>query len=184
MARTLSSMMPLGTKAPEFELTNVVSDNPMTFDEIRGAKGTVVMFICAHCPYVIHVQDQIAEIANHYQNLGVEFVAISSNDVVNYPEDNPVSLREQASSVGFAFPYLYDESQEVARSYGAECTPDFFVFDENNQCIYRGRMDESTPGNGKVNDGKDLRKALDALIAGNAIPEEQFPSMGCNIKWK
>ncbi|MEQ9303658.1 MAG: redoxin domain-containing protein, partial [Marinoscillum sp.] len=105
MARTLSSMMPLGTKAPEFELTNVVSDNPMTFDEIRGAKGTVVMFICAHCPYVIHVQDQIAEIANHYQNLGVEFVAISSNDVVNYPEDNPDSLREQASSVGFAFPY-------------------------------------------------------------------------------
>ncbi|MEQ8473957.1 MAG: thioredoxin family protein [Marinoscillum sp.] len=184
MSLTPSSMMPLGTKAPEFELTNVVNGKQLSFNDTRGAKGTVVMFICAHCPYVLHVQEEIVRIADKYQDKGVDFVAISSNDVENYPQDNPEMLKEQADSLGFNFPYLFDDSQEVAKAYGAECTPDFFMFDENNTCVYRGRMDQSTPGNNMPNDGADLRRALDDLIAGNQITGDQFPSMGCNIKWK
>lgn len=184
MARTLSSMMPLGTKAPDFSLPDVLSGKEVTLAEARGAKGLVVAFICAHCPYVIHIQDEMVEIAKSYQDAGVDFVAISANDIEKYPDDRPEKMNEQAAQVGFDFPYLYDESQAVAKAYGAECTPDFFVFDENLECVYRGRMDEATPGNGKPVDGKDLRWALDALVAGDAIFEEQFPSMGCNIKWK
>lgn len=184
MARTLSSMMPLGTVAPDFELMDVVSGRPVALANVRGAKGTLVMFICAHCPYVLLVQDEIARLANDYRHLGVEFIAISSNDVENYPDDRPDKLREQALAVGFDFPYLYDDTQQVARAYGAECTPDFFLFDENNRCVYRGRLDEATPGNGKPVTGRDLRAALNALIKGDPIAENQFPSMGCNIKWK
>lgn len=184
MAKTLSSMLDLGTEAPDFELTDVVTGKAISFADARGAKGTLVMFICAHCPYVIHVQDEIVKIVAEYRDLGVDFVAISSNDVENYPGDSPEKLKEQAETVGFSFPYLYDEDQAVAKAYQAACTPDFFLFDENNQLVYRGRMDESTPGNGKTNNGKDLREALDALIKGNPISEDQFPSMGCNIKWK
>lgn len=184
MALTPSSMLDLGTVAPDFQLSDVVTGKKMTFNDVRGAKGTVVMFICAHCPYVIHVQDELVKVAGVYQDQGVEFVAISSNDAINYPADSPEKLKEQADSIGFTFPYLYDEDQSVARAYQAECTPDFFVFDENNQLAYRGRLDEATPGNDKEVNGKDLRAALDALMEGNPISKDQFPSMGCNIKWK
>lgn len=184
MARTLSSMMPLGTVAPDFKLADVVSEKEVTLADARGAKGTLVMFICAHCPYVILVQDEIVRLANEYRDLGVEFVAISSNDVDNYPDDHPEKLKTQAEEVGFAFPYLYDESQEVAKAYGAECTPDFFLFDENNQSVYRGRLDDATPGNGQPVTGQDLRAALGGLVKGMPMPENQLPSMGCNIKWK
>ncbi|RED99884.1 thioredoxin family protein [Marinoscillum furvescens] len=184
MARTLSSMMPLGTKAPEFNLPDVVSGKELSLAEARGAKGLVVAFICAHCPYVLHVQHEMAAIASGFQDAGVDFVAISANDIEKYPDDRPEKMKEQAEQVGFNFPYLYDETQAVAKAYGAECTPDFFVFDENLECVYRGRMDEATPGNDKPVNGKDLRAALDALVAGDAISEQQFPSMGCNIKWK
>lgn len=184
MAKTLSSMLDLGTEAPDFELKDVVTGKSISFADARGAKGTLVMFICAHCPYVIHVQGELVKIVAEYRDLGVDFIAISSNDAQNYPGDSPEKLKEQAETVGFSFPYLYDEDQSVAKAYQAECTPDFFLFDENNQLVYRGRMDESTPGNDKPNDGKDLRAALDALIKGTAISEGQYPSMGCNIKWK
>lgn len=184
MSLTLSSMMSLGTPAPDFRLPDVVSGKSVSLSEARGAKGTVIMFICAHCPYVIHIQEEIANIAHYYQDKGVDFVAISANDVIKYPGDSPEALKEQALSVGFTFPYLYDESQRVARAYKAECTPDFFVFDENNLCVYRGRMDEASPGNGRPVNGKDLRGALDALVLGDPISDDQHPSMGCNIKWK
>lgn len=184
MALTPSSMMPLGTIAPDFKLSDVISGKNIDLSDARGAKGTVVMFICAHCPYVIHVQEEIVRVANAYQNEGIEFVAISSNNVEKYPNDSPEKLKAQADEQKFTFPYLYDESQAVARAYAAECTPDFFVFDENNACVYRGRLDESTPGNSKPVTGADLRAALDALVAGDPISDVQFPSMGCNIKWK
>ena len=184
MARTLSNMLPLGTKAPEFELTDVVSGNRMALSRIKSEKATVVMFICNHCPYVLHVLDEILRLAGEYQQRGVSFIAISSNDVVNYPADSPEKMKEMANQRAFPFPYLYDESQEVARSYQAACTPDFFVFDENLACVYRGRLDESTPGNDRPVTGKDLRNALDAALKGKPVEEEQFPSMGCNIKWR
>lgn len=184
MARTFSSMMPLGTEAPDFQLTDVVTGRQMTHEDCRGAKGTLVMFICAHCPYVLLVQDEIVQMAKDYRDLGIEFVAISANDAIQYPNDRPEKLKEQAEQVGFDFPYLYDASQQVARAYGAECTPDFFLFDENNRCVYRGRLDEATPGNGKNVTGRDLREALTALVHGKPLKTEQFPSMGCNIKWK
>lgn len=184
MAPTPSSMIPLGTEAPDFVLPDVISGKIISLADARGAKGTVIMFICAHCPYVIHIQEEIVKIAKEYQDQGVDFVAISSNDVTNYSGDSPDKLKAQAQEVGFVFPYLYDESQEVARAYHAECTPDFYLFDENNNCVYRGRIDEATPGNDKPVNGRDLRAALDSLIAGNEISQNQYPSIGCNIKWK
>lgn len=184
MARTFSNMLPLGTKAPEFELTDVVSGNQLALSRIKSEKATVVMFICNHCPYVLHVLDEILSVALEYQQRGVSFVAISSNDVVNHPADSPEKMKEMANKKAFPFPYLYDESQEVARAYQAACTPDFFVFDEKMTCAYRGRLDESTPGNEHPVTGKDLRNALDSVLQGRPLKEEQFPSMGCNIKWK
>jgi thiol-disulfide isomerase/thioredoxin len=149
-----------------------------------GEKGTLVMFICKHCPYVIHVQDEIAAIAKDYKPKGIGFVAISSNDIENYPDDAPGFMKQQAEEVGFIFPYLYDESQEVARNYDAACTPDFYLFDSNHILVYRGRLDESRPGNNIEVTGKDLRMALDKVLKGEQVPEHQYPSMGCNIKWK
>lgn len=184
MALTPSTMMKLGTQAPDFNLPDVVTGENKTLQQVSGKIGTVVMFICNHCPYVIHVQEEIARIADDFALDGIGFVGISANDVNNYPDDSPEHLKRQAEQVSFNFPYLYDESQDVAHAYDAACTPDFFVFDQDLKCVYRGRMDESTPGNGKANDGKDLRTALDALIKKQPIPEQQFPSMGCNIKWK
>lgn len=184
MSLTPSSMMPLGTKAPAFNLRDVVTENNFSPEHLKKEKGLVVMFICKHCPYVVHVQDELVRIANEYAGKGVGFVAISSNDVERYPDDSPENMKMQAKEVGFNFPYLYDESQETAKAYQAECTPDFFVFDSNLNCVYRGRLDDSTPGNNKPVTGKDMRNALDALVKGQEVPKEQFPSMGCNIKWK
>ena len=184
MARTESTMMPLGTLAPAFSLLDTVSSKELSFADRRGQKGTVVMFICNHCPYVIHVQKEIIKIANEYIDQGVGFIAISSNDAENYPDDAPELMKVHAEKYGFTFPYLYDETQEVAKAYEAACTPDFFIFDENDTCVYRGRMDGSTPGNGVPVTGLDLRQALNCLIEMLPIDTEQFASMGCNIKWK
>ncbi|MFY0653687.1 MAG: thioredoxin family protein [Cyclobacteriaceae bacterium] len=184
MSLTYSEMMPLGTIAPDFNLPEAVSGNDVSLDEIKSDNGTVVMFICNHCPYVIHVQDEIAGIAKEYQQKGITFVAISANDVENYPADAPEFMKEKAAEVGYTFPYLYDESQKVAKAYQAACTPDFYVFDGEMKCVYRGRMDDSSPGNGKPVTGFDLCNTLDALLDGTAISEDQLPSMGCNIKWK
>jgi thiol-disulfide isomerase/thioredoxin len=185
MAATPSNMLPLGTQAPDFKLYDTVSGKYLTFKDIKGKKGTVIMFICNHCPYVLHVNGQIVAIADKYLKKGIGFAAISSNDVENYPQDAPELMTLQAKSVGYQFPYLYDESQETAKNYQAACTPDFYVFDHNDKLVYRGRMDESTPKNELPNNGKDLRKALDYLLEGKIIPDdEQKPSIGCNIKWK
>lgn len=184
MARTESTMMPLGTTAPAFSLPDTISGQKISFDQIKSEHGTVVMFICNHCPYVIHVQKQIVELVNEFENQGIGFVAISSNDVENYPDDSPELMKVHAEKYGFSFPYLYDESQDVARAYQAACTPDFFVFDKEDKCVYRGRMDSATPGNDVPVSGADLRLALNNLIAGLPISTDQFPSMGCNIKWK
>lgn len=185
MAATLSNMLPLGTKAPDFKLFDTVSGKQLTYNDIKGKNGTVIMFICNHCPYVLHVNPQIVKIANKYQDKGIGFVGISSNDVENYPQDAPELMTQQAKKVGYNFPYLYDETQEVAKAYQAACTPDFYVFDSNDKLVYRGRLDESSPKNNIQLTGKDLRKALDLLLIGKMIPDEQQqPSIGCNIKWK
>jgi thiol-disulfide isomerase/thioredoxin len=185
MAATPSNMLALDTKAPNFKLLDTVSGKYKSFNDVKGEKGTVVMFICNHCPYVLHVNDEIVRIANEYKPKGIGFVAISSNDVENYPQDAPELMTEQAKKVGYSFPYLYDETQEVAKAYKAACTPDFYVFDQNDRLVYRGRLDESTPKNNEPLTGKDLRKALDLLLEGKRIPDqEQKPSIGCNIKWK
>ncbi len=185
MAATPSNMLPLGTEAPDFKLYDTVSGKYLDFNAVKGKNGTVVMFICNHCPYVLHVNNQIVDIANAYKDKGIGFVGISSNDVENYPQDAPKLMTKQAKTVGYNFPYLYDETQKTAQAYQAACTPDFYVFDQNNRLVYRGRMDESTPKNHLPNDGKDLRKALDLLPEGKMIPDAaQKPSIGCNIKWK
>ncbi|HYF02145.1 MAG TPA: thioredoxin family protein [Patescibacteria group bacterium] len=184
MARTPSNMLPLGTMAPDFTLPNVVSGTNITLKEIASEKATVVMFICNHCPYVIHVLDGILHLANDYIPAGISFVAISSNDVENYPQDSPEKMKELAIQNSFPFPYLYDESQAVARAYDAACTPDFYVFDNTLQLVYRGQMDGARPSNEIPVTGEDLRKALDAVLRGEEVFSEQRPSLGCNIKWK
>jgi thiol-disulfide isomerase/thioredoxin len=184
MALTPSSMLPLGTPAPDFRLPDTVSGKALALSELRSGKATVVMFICNHCPYVKHVNPELVRIAHDYQPRGVGFVAISSNDVENYPEDAPDRMKAAAQRLGYPFPYLYDESQAVARAYQAACTPDLYVFDGNLKLAYRGRLDGSTPGNEVPLTGQDLRAALDALLAGRCASPDQKPSMGCNIKWK
>jgi peroxiredoxin len=184
MSLTPSKMLPLGTKAPNFELPDVVSGQQVTVEDSMKEHGLLIMFICNHCPYVKHVQEAMVELGNEYLDLGVGVVAISSNDVEAYPEDSPEAMREVAKLWGFHFPYLYDESQEVARAYDAACTPDFYLFDRSRELVYRGQMDGSRPGNAEPNNGADLRGAMDDLIAGNPVSKEQFPSVGCNIKWK
>ncbi|MGB0522198.1 MAG: thioredoxin family protein [Flammeovirgaceae bacterium] len=184
MARTPSNMIPLGTIAPDFSLPDTVSGNMRSLAELKGAKATVVMFICNHCPFVIHVNDELVRIANDYQAKGVSFIAISSNDVENYPQDSPEKMKEVAEKLGYPFPYLYDESQEIAKAYDAACTPDFYLFDDQLACTYRGQLDDARPGSPAPLNGKDLRAALDATLAGQAVSGAQIPSMGCNIKWK
>lgn len=184
MALTPSNMLELGIKAPEFNLPDVISGNTLSFEDVKGNKGTVVMFICNHCPYVVHLFREIVDLSDEYMNKGFGFAAISSNDVVNYQEDSPDKMAIVAKVLKFGFPYLYDESQDVAKSYDAACTPDFYVFDEQDVLVYRGRMDESRPGNDKPITGMDLRNALNSVLNGEAISEKQYPSMGCNIKWK
>jgi len=183
MAATPSTMMPLGTIAPTFELPDTVSGKVMSLSELKGEKATLVMFICNHCPYVLHINDELVRIANDYQPKGVFFIAISSNDAVNYPQDGPELMKVQAEKVGYPFPYLYDESQDVAKAYDAACTPDLFLFDGELKCVYRGQFDNSRPNTNLPVTGKDLRIALDNLLSGEKISEQQIPSIGCNIKW-
>jgi peroxiredoxin len=177
-------MTPLGSPAPDFELLDTVSGELMSLERLRGEKATVVMFICNHCPYVQHVNPELVRVANDYGDQGVSFVGISSNDIEQYPDDAPERMAEVALEVGYPFPYLYDETQQVARAYGAACTPDFFVYDSSLRLAYRGRLDASTPGNDEALTGADLRAALDALVAGAPVPEDQVPSIGCSIKWR
>lgn len=184
MARTESNPFPLGTKAPEFTLINTVDDQWVSLQEAKGEQGTVILFICNHCPFVIHVNPELVKLANEYQQKGIGFIAISSNDIVNYPQDAPKFMKEVAEKWNYPFPYLYDETQEVAKAYDAACTPDFYVFDENLEAVYHGQLDDSRPGNGKSLTGKDMRNALDNLLEKNHPIENQKPSMGCNIKWK
>lgn len=184
MSLTYSEMMPLGTTAPDFTLPDTVSGKTLSLDELKSDIGTVIMFICNHCPYVIHIENEIAAIANEYQKKGISFVAMSANDAENYPQDSPDKMKTKAAEVGYSFPYLHDESQEVAKTYQAACTPDFYVFDGNLQCVYRGRMDSSSPGNGQLVTGLDLRNTLDAVLNRTSISDDQVPSMGCGIKWK
>ncbi len=184
MALIESKMMELGTVAPDFTLPDTVSGKPVALGEIKSDVATVIMFICNHCPFVIHVRQQLAQLADDYLPRGVTFAAISANDVDSFPRDAPDRMREMAQATGFHFPYLYDESQQVARAYGAECTPDLFVFDGNLRCVYRGQLDGSRPGNNIPVTGADLRSALDALLAGKPVNPDQRPSIGCNIKWK
>jgi peroxiredoxin len=177
-------MKELGTAAPDFRLPDVVTGKTVSRDEAAGPRGLLVMFICRHCPFVKHVQDELAKIGRDYAGRGIGIVAISANDVTSHPEDSPTKLAYQANELQFTFPYLFDESQDVARAYDAQCTPDFFLYDARRSLIYRGQLDDSRPGNDIPVTGRDLRAALDALIAGHPISSEQRPSIGCNIKWR
>jgi peroxiredoxin len=184
MAATPSNMIPLGTKAPDFTLPDTVSDNILSLDMLKGEKATVIMFISNHCPYVKHLNNQLAAIAKDYKQKSIAFIAISSNDVENYPADAPDKMKETATVEGYTFPYLYDESQQVAKDYDAACTPDFYVFNNELRLVYRGQFDDSRPSNGIMPSGKDLCNALDAILSNNEISPAQSPSIGCNIKWK
>lgn len=184
MARTQSNMLTLGTEAPDFALPDVVSGRTVRRDDFRGSQALLVMFICAHCPYVKHIEKTLGKLGADYSGKPIALIAISANDADNYPADQPEGLRAQAKANGFTFPYLYDESQAVARAYQAACTPDFFLFDADRKLVYRGQYDSSRPGNGVPVTGEDLRAAIDALLAGKPVPAEQRPSLGCNIKWK
>ena len=185
MALTESTMtMELGTEAPDFALTDVVTGKTVRRNDFRGQKALLVMFICTHCPYVKHVEKGLAALGMDYDGEPVSIVAISSNDANNYPDDNPAGLKHQAETLGFRFPYLYDESQAVARAYNAACTPDFFLFDSGMKLVYRGQFDSSRPGNGIPVTGEDLRAAIDAVLQGKSPLKNQRPSIGCNIKWK
>ncbi len=184
MARTESNMLPLGTEAPDFKLRDAVTEEVMLLGELKGPRATLIMFICNHCPFVKHVNAGIVSLARDYMSRGVGCIAISSNDIRNYPEDAPEKMRQVAREEGYPFPYLFDESQEVARSYHAACTPDFYLFDGNLQLVYRGQLDDSRPQNGVPVTGDSLRSALDALLENRPIDPVQKPSLGCNIKWK
>lgn len=183
MAVTESNMLPLGTTAPNFSLLDTVSGNYLSLPDLQSQKATVIMFICNHCPFVIHVNSELVKMANEYKHKGVSFIAISSNDVEAVPDDSPDKMRLVAKVLKYPFPYLYDKRQEVAKAYDAACTPDFYVFDGNLKLTYRGRLDKSRPGNNELLNGEDLRLAIDSSIASTPI-ENQYPSAGCNIKWK
>ena len=184
MALTESNMLPLGTKAPDFNLPDTISGKNIRFQDVKSEVATVVMFLCNHCPYVIHVNEGLVKLVAEYQELGVNFVGISSNDVENYPQDAPDKMTVHAKEAGYNFPYLYDESQEIAKSYDAACTPDFYIFNGADRLVYRGQLDGSRPNSGKPVTGEDLRAALDAVLVGRPVNTLQRPSAGCNIKWK
>lgn len=185
MAYTESNMLPLGTTAPDFELPDTVSGRTVRLRDVASPKATVVMFLCNHCPYVLYVNEEIVRIVREYAEQGVSFVGISSNDAEAYPEDAPDNMHTHAAEVGYTFPYLYDETQEVARRYDAACTPDFYIFDGDLKLAYRGQLDGSRPKRNPVPPtGEDLRAALDAVLAGQPVGGVQRPSGGCNIKWK
>lgn len=184
MAKTESTMLALGTPAPDFSLTDTISNRPISLDEISGEKGTLIVFICNHCPFVKHLLDELVQVGKDYQGTGIGMAAISSNDVTGYPQDRPERMKALAELKGFSFPYLYDRSQDVARAYSAACTPDFFLFDADRKLVYRGQFDNSRPGNGRPVTGRDIRTAMDAVIANQPVATDQKPSIGCNIKWK
>ena len=184
MVKTLSTMLDLGTSAPDFILPDVVSGQAISLDTFSGNKALVVMFICRHCPFVKHIQQEIARIGRDYRNKDVGIMAISSNDAESFPEDSPSSLKQMAEELGFRFPFCYDESQETAKAYAAACTPDFYLFNEARQLVYRGQLDDSRPGSDIPVTGRDLRGALDAVLGDKPVDSNQRPSIGCNIKWK
>jgi peroxiredoxin len=186
LALTESNMFPLGKKAPSFTLPDVISGKHVLLEEIASSSSsaTVIMFICNHCPFVKHVQDQLAQLAHDYMTKGVSFIAINANDVEKYPEDSPEKMKEVAQQLGYPFPYLFDENQEVARSFQAACTPDFYIFDRDLTCAYRGQLDDSRPSNDIPVTGESIRTALDNLLQNKPVNVEQKPSIGCNIKWR
>jgi peroxiredoxin len=184
MSLTESTMLELATTAPDFALIDAITGKTVRRDDYHGSKALLVMFICAHCPYVKHIEKGLATLGKDYAGKPLGLVAISSNDATTHPADSPAGLKQQAESLGFVFPYLYDETQAVARAYKAACTPDFFLFDGNLRLVYRGQFDASRPGNGIPVTGKDLRAAIDIVLAGKPVPKDQHPSIGCNIKWQ
>ena len=184
MSLTPSNMLPLGTEAPNFELWDSVSNSVKTLNKLKGSQGTLVLFICNHCPFVIHINEALVSIANDLENKGIGVVAISSNDVENYPQDGPEQMQLHAKKTNYPFPYLYDETQSVAKAYDAACTPDFFLFNADLKLVYRGQLDNSRPGNGLPVDGADLLHAVQSTIENKANTRPQKPSIGCNIKWK
>jgi thiol-disulfide isomerase/thioredoxin len=184
MALTPSIMLPLATQAPAFSLIDTISNNMLSLDDIKGQKGTVIMFICNHCPFVKHVNDELVRLANDYRVIGFGFAAINSNDVEKHPDDSPENMLAMARLHHYPFPYLFDETQEVARAYDAACTPDFYLFDAELKLVYRGQLDNSRPGNGIPVNGRDLREAMDNVLNNNPQRSNQKPSIGCNIKWK
>lgn len=183
MVRTESTMLPLGTAAPAFTLEDVVSGKALSLETFQGKKGLLIMFICQHCPFVIHVEQELSRIGQEYVPQGVGILAISANSIETHPQDSPDNLRAQVKRAGFNFSYAYDATQEVAKSYTAACTPDFFLFDSDLKLAYRGQLDDSRPGNDKPVTGSDLRTALNTIVAGETVSETQKPSIGCNIKW-
>lgn len=183
MALTHSNTFEIGTAAPNFILFDTVSDKKLSLDELKGAKATIIMFICNHCPFVIHVNEELVKLANDYQEKGIAFIAISSNDIEKSPQDAPSLMKKKAKELGYPFPYLYDATQEVAKEYDAACTPDFYLFDENLKAVYHGQLDETRP-NGAAPTGKDLRQAIENLLENKEPLTTQIPSVGCNIKWK
>ncbi len=184
MAHVLSTMKILGTEAPDFKLPDTVSDNEMSLQQIKGDVATVIMFICNHCPFVVHINEELIRLANDYSHKRIGFAAISANDVITHPGDAPDKMKTIALDLQYPFPYLYDETQETAKAFDAACTPDFFIYDKNLKLVYRGQLDDSRPVNGIPVTGKDMRKALDALVNNEPVSAVQKPSIGCNIKWK
>jgi peroxiredoxin len=183
MVKTASTMLPLGSQAPKFSLPNV-DGRKVSIDDFAGKPGLLVIFMCNHCPFVIHLRSDLAKFAKEYQQKGLAIVGISANDAVQYPQDGPDKMAAEARSAGYTFPYLYDESQETAKAYEAACTPDFFLFDKNRKLVYRGQFDDSRPESGIPITGADLRAAADSVLAGKPVSEKQKPSIGCNIKWR
>jgi peroxiredoxin len=184
MAKTLSTMLDLGTTAPDFTLPDVVSGETKALTDLANSKALLVMFICRHCPFVKHVEQELARLGRDYANKDVAIVAISANDAAEHPDDAPESLKEMAEQLGFGFPFLYDENQSVAKAYSAACTPDFFLFDQSRRLVYRGQLDDSRPESGIPVTGKDLRAAIDAVLNDQVVNSDQRASIGCNIKWK
>jgi peroxiredoxin len=177
-------MLPLGTIAPAFTLVDTITDKKMSLTELKSPVATVIMFICNHCPFVKHIQVELVAFAKEFQKKNISFIAISANDIVHYPEDAPNKMRDNAQKLGFTFPYLFDETQEVAKAYQAACTPDFYIFDEDLRCVYRGEFDDSRPGNSIPVTGKAMRAALENILAEKPVNPDQKPSVGCNIKWR
>ena len=184
MAQVASNMLPLGTQAPEFTLLDTVSNKMLSLKQLKSTQATLIAFICNHCPFVKHIQQELVKLARDYQAKGVSIIAISSNDAVTYPQDGPSQMKINAEQQKYTFPYLYDETQQIAKAYDAACTPDFYVFDSDLKCVYRGQFDDSRPGNTIPVTGNDLRAALDNVLTGKAVNPKQKPSMGCSIKWK